>query len=131
MPQISDKSRQAAARAARAYLIGEAVTWTTRGSPALPRKRTVIAIAVHRHTNASLVKKYISLLRAGKVLPSGWKGGQPPALTAAEERALVAFIRTVEKSAFAVTEPAIRNYASFLRKHRIKGPRTAVSITWV
>ncbi|KAH6949713.1 hypothetical protein BKA56DRAFT_606857 [Ilyonectria sp. MPI-CAGE-AT-0026] len=91
MPQISDKSRQAAARAARAYLAGEAVTRTTRQNPALPRKRTVIEMAAHHHTNTSLVKKYISLLRA-----------------------LVRFIRTVEKSAFAVTESAIRNYASFL-----------------
>ncbi|KAH7112628.1 hypothetical protein B0J13DRAFT_657533 [Dactylonectria estremocensis] len=114
MAIISDKSRQAAARAACAYLAGDAVTRTTRGNPALPRKLTVIETASHHHTNASLVKKYISLLRAGKVLPSGNKGGQPPALTAAEERTLVTFIRTVEKSVFAVTEPAIRNYASFI-----------------
>lgn len=97
MPQILDKSRQAAARAARAYLAGEAVTRTTRQSPAMPRKRTVIEIAAHHHTNASLVKKYISLLQTRKALPSDKKGGQPPALTVAEERALVTFIRTVEK----------------------------------
>lgn len=102
MAKISEKSRSAAARAARAYLAGDAVTRTTRGNPALPRKLTVVEIASHHHTNTSLVKKYISLLRAGKFLPSGNKGGQPPSLTAAEERALVTFIRTVEKNAFAV-----------------------------
>ncbi|KAL6405619.1 hypothetical protein AUP68_11380 [Ilyonectria robusta] len=83
-----DKSRQAAARAARAYLAGEVVTRTTRQNPAQPRKRTVVKIAAHHHANISLIKKYISLLRARKVLPSGNKGSQPPALIAAEERAL-------------------------------------------
>ncbi|KAH8661076.1 hypothetical protein BGZ61DRAFT_153674 [Ilyonectria robusta] len=126
MAKISEKSHSAAARAACAYLAGDAVTRTTRRNPTLPRKLTVIETASHYHTNTSLVKKYISLLKAGKALPSGNKGSQPPALTAAEERALVTFIRTVEKSAFAVTEPAIRNYASFLRKHRLEGPRTTV-----
>ena len=41
------------------------------------------------------------------------------------------FIRSVEKSAFAVTEASIRNYASFLREHRFDGPMPPVSQAWV
>src|SRR6185312_10615168 len=33
-------------------------------------------------------------------------------------------------SAFAVTERCIRNHASFIRKHRIEGPKTEVSQAW-
>ena len=131
MARISDKSRQAAARAARAYLSGESVTRTTRGKP-VPRNMSIAEVAQLHRATLPLTKKYISQLRSGKKLPSpAKKRGQPPALTVAEERALITFIRTVEKSAFAVTEACIRNYASFLRKHRLEGPNTVVSKAWV
>lgn len=132
MAEISAKSRAAAAAAARAYLTGQYVTRKTRANPALPRRMTINEIAHKYHAAEPLTKKYISLLRAGKKLPaSSNKGGQPPALTGSEERALVTFILGVEKSAFAVTERCIRNYASFIRKHRVKGPKTEVSQAWV
>jgi hypothetical protein len=70
-------------------------------------------------------------LKAGKPLPSDSKGGTPTALTGPEERALVTFIRSVEQSAFAVSETSIRNYASFLRGHRFDSPQPPISASWV
>ena len=61
----------------------------------------------------------------------GSKGGRPPALTDAEERALIEYIANVENSCFAITETYIRNYASFLRKYSPEGLATAVSATCV
>lgn len=78
-----------------------------------------------------MTKKYIYLLKKGKPLPSDSHRGTPAALTEPEERALVTFLRSVEGCAFAVTEAAIRNYASFLRQHRFNGPMLPVSEAWV
>ena len=70
------------------------------------------------------MKRYICLLKAGKPLStiktSIPKGGRPMALTEAEERALIEYLRDVENSAFAVTEACIRNYASFIRQFQLK-----------
>ncbi|KAI8412256.1 hypothetical protein FOFC_08886 [Fusarium oxysporum] len=49
------------------------------------------------------------------------------ALTKAEERALIEYLRDVENSASAVTEAYIRNYASFIRQLRLKGPKMRLS----
>jgi hypothetical protein len=49
------------------------------------------------------------------------------ALTKAEERALIEYLRNVENSAFAVTEACIRNYASFIRQFQLKGPKSRLS----
>ncbi|KAH7124531.1 hypothetical protein EDB81DRAFT_208557 [Dactylonectria macrodidyma] len=89
MGQFSVQSRGAAARAARAYLAGDYVTRTTRRNPSPSRKMTITEIAALHHAETPLTKKYISLIRAGKPLPSDSKGGQPRALTASEERALI------------------------------------------
>ena len=53
------------------------------------------------------------------------------ALTKAEERALIEYLRNVETSAFAVTEACIRNYASLIRQFQLKGPKTRLSQAWV
>ncbi|OBS17482.1 hypothetical protein FPOA_12112 [Fusarium poae] len=58
-------------------------------------------------------------------------GGRPMALTIPEERALIEYLSNVENSAFAVTESVIRNYASYIRSIRIKGPKTKLSQAWV
>lgn len=130
MPQFSAKSSKAAAVAARAYLAEDHVTRTTRGNPTAPRKLTVIEVAALHHATEALTKKYIRLLKAGEALPTRNKGGGHPALTEAEEKALVTYIRSVGKSAFAVTEACIRNYANFIRKYRIDGPVSPVSKSW-
>ena len=103
---------------------------TTRANPS-PGKYSISDTAALHHANAGLTKKYIYLLKAGKPLPSDSKGGTPSALTGPEERALVTFIRSVESSAFAVSETSIRNYASFLRGHRFDNPQPPVSVSWV
>lgn len=56
------------------------------------------------------------------------KGGQPGALTAAEERALIEFIRSVQNCAFQVKGDI--NYACFLRKHRVGVSAAPVSSAW-
>lgn len=130
MPRFSAKESAAAARAAHAYLSGLSTPPTTRANPS-PAKYSISDTAALHHANTSLTKKYIYLLKAGKPLPSNSKGGTPSALTGPEERALVTFIRSVESSAFAVSEASIRNYASFLRGHRFDNPQPPVSVSWV
>ncbi|KAJ3453803.1 hypothetical protein MRS44_018435 [Fusarium solani] len=130
MPRFSAKESAAAARAAHAYLSGASTPPTTRANPS-PGKYSINDTAALHHANAALTKKYIYLLKAGKPLPSDSKGGSPSALTGPEERALVTFIRSVERSAFAVSEASIRNYASFLRGHRFDNPQPPVSVSWV
>lgn len=131
MSQDLEKSRQCAARAARAYLSGDYVTRTTRGNAVPARKLSILDVAALHHASGPLTKKYIRVLNDGKALPTSNKGSNPTALTQAEEKALVTYIRTAEKSAFAVTEATIRNYANFIRKYRIKSPVTLVSKSWV
>ncbi|KAJ3454459.1 hypothetical protein MRS44_018353 [Fusarium solani] len=132
MTQVSAKSRQAAARAARAYLAGAGFTKTTRRSPSRPY--SIEDVARLHNANKPLTVKYLYLLKAGKPLPSEKKrpakGGRPGALTAAEERALIEFIRSVENCAFQVTEAYILNYACFLRKHRVGVSAAPVSSAW-
>lgn len=147
MPQDLQQSRLAAARAARAYFDDDLIGRTTR---AHPERRSLADMAVLHHAKLPLTKKYYSLLKKGLKLPidkdcdgrkgskaqseagpRASRGGRPPALTDAEERALIEYINNVENSCFAVTEACIRNYASFLRKHRIQGPTTAISVAWV
>ena len=100
MIRILEKSRAIGARAARAYLSGESVTWTTRRNPA-PRSMSIAEVAAIQRAPVPLTKKYIYKLKAGRPLPSTTKrGGQPPARMIAEERTLIAFIRIVVNSAF-------------------------------
>ncbi|KAF5002070.1 hypothetical protein FDECE_10732 [Fusarium decemcellulare] len=131
MPRFSAKDSAAAARAAHAYLSGASGPPTTRGNPDSSARHTIKEVAALHHAKPALTKKYIYLIKSGKPLPSDSKGGTPTALTGPEEKALVAFIRSVENSAFAVTEAAIRNYASFLREYRFDGPQPPVSQSWV
>ncbi|KAM5350157.1 hypothetical protein ACJ41O_006662 [Fusarium nematophilum] len=132
MSIISDKSRKAAARAARAYLAGGGFTKTTRRSPSRPH--SIEDVARLHNANKPLTAKYVYLLKAGQPLPVEKRkpatGGRPQALTSAEERALIEFIKSVEKSAFQVTEACILNYASFLRRHRIGISAAPVSTSW-
>lgn len=131
MPRFSAKASAAAARAAHAYLSGASGPPTTRGNPDSSARHTIREVAALHHAKPALTKKYIYLIKSGKPLPSDSKGGTPTALTGPEEKALVAFIRSVENSAFAVTEAAIKNYASFLREYRFDGPQPPVSQSWV
>jgi hypothetical protein len=95
MSTISDKSRKAAARAARAYLAGGGFTKTTRRSPSRPH--SIEDVARLHNANKPLTAKYVYLLKAGKPLPVEKRkpatGGRPQALTSAEERALIKFIK--------------------------------------
>jgi hypothetical protein len=134
MTSISEKSRKNAAAGARAWLARSSITRSTRHCPA-PASLSQSDIAAQRHANLPLMKRYIYLLKAGKPLPtikaSISKGGRPMALTKAEERALIEYLRNVETSAFAVTEACIRNYASLIRQFQLKGPKTRLSQAWV
>jgi hypothetical protein len=135
MKPISKESRVNAAAAARAWLSGESISRTTRQRPAPPKKLSQSDVAAQHKAPLSLTKKYIYLLKDGKPLPMMKKsmtmGGRPMALTIPEERALIEYLSNVENSAFAVTESVIRNYASYIRSIRIKGPKTKLSQAWV
>jgi hypothetical protein len=122
MTSISEKPCKNAAAGARAWLARSSITRSTRHCPA-PASLSQSDITAQHHANLPLMKRYIDLLKAGKPLPikaSISKGGRPMALTKVEERALIEYIRDVENSAFAVTETYIRNYASFIRKFRLR-----------
>jgi hypothetical protein len=83
--------------------LGASAPPTTRANPT-PSQYSITDTAAFHHASPALTKKYIYLLKAGKPLPSNSKGGTPAALTGPEEKALVTFLRSVEKTAFAVTE---------------------------
>lgn len=131
MPEFSSDLADCARRAAKAYVSGKLMTRTTRQNPKPPRQYTIAEAAAKYHAGVSLTKKYVMLLKKGEPLPTDNAGGTLPALSEAEERALVTFIRSVEKSCFQVTEACIRNYASFIRSHRQHGEKGEVSQAWV
>ncbi|KAI5460916.1 hypothetical protein BGZ63DRAFT_388028 [Mariannaea sp. PMI_226] len=92
-------------------------TQTTRANPAPSRVYTAAEIAQLHYASLPLMKKYILLLRARKPLLNETKkkkGGSLPALLEAKEKALYMFIRSIEKSVFAVMEASIGNYANFI-----------------
>ncbi|GKU14278.1 unnamed protein product, partial [Fusarium langsethiae] len=133
MTQISEKSKKAAQAGAHAWLARSDQPRSTRHNPT-PASLSQSDIAAQHNANLALMKKYIYLLKAGKPLPSIKSsisgGGRPMALSKAEEEALIQYIQDVENSAFAVTEAAIRNYASFIRFFRVQGPKTKLSTAW-
>lgn len=130
--QLSAKSRNAAARATRAYLAGAGFTKTTRRNSSRPY--SIEDLARLHNANKRLTAKYLYLLKTGKPLPvdrkQPAKGGRPGALVAAEECALIEFIRSVENCAFQVIEPCILDYACFLQKHQLEVSAAPVSSAW-
>lgn len=86
-------------------------------------------LSVNKDSNGSNRSK--ARLGGSETGSRGSKGGQPLALTNAEQRVLIEYIANVKNSCFAITKTYIRNYASYLRKHYLKGPTTAVSAAWV
>uniref|UniRef100_A0A8H7K5T6 HTH CENPB-type domain-containing protein n=1 Tax=Bionectria ochroleuca TaxID=29856 RepID=A0A8H7K5T6_BIOOC len=129
MTGISKELRSSTAKAARIYVSGSNQTRPTRGQPA--RTLTIAELAAIHHTNVSLLKKYIMLLKQGKNPPSeasdSLRGGVP-CLTKQEEAAIITYIQKVENTSFQLTDACIVNKANFIRRLHNEGP---VSYKWL